>query len=223
MQFLKKWGLKVLLPCGLVLIALIVLLVCFCGLRGVYVCVDDPSLAISFGVGKMDIVYGEYVLHGTYEVNGRLIESSVELPSEITGDTSSGGLFAAKNTYDSSKLIEKIDGYDKISIGGRVFERVSLIKLQDNVEKVDVKFDLGGVTPEKFENPNPSSIALGGYVELPELTAPVDDAFLGWYTAPYGSEDAEAASVAGTRIWKDTVFYAWWQSQAASAAGGEVV
>ena len=110
MQFLKKWGLKVLLPCGLVLIALIVLLVCFCGLRGVYVCVDDPSLAISFGVGKMDIVYGEYVLHGTYEVNGRLIESSVELPSEITGDTSSGGLFATKNTYDSSKLIEKVFG-----------------------------------------------------------------------------------------------------------------
>ena len=214
MAFLKKWGLKIILPCALALVALVVLLVCFCGLRGVYVCVDDPSLVLSFGVSDVDVVYDETVLEGTYKQSGRVLELSIELPPSVTGGTSDG-ILGARQTYDHRALVEKVDGYDKISVGGRVFERVSLIKLRDNVKKVDVKFDLGGVEPETFENDNPSSVAMGGFVELPELIAPEDDVFLGWFTAPYGSEDAEEATVEGVRIWKDTVFYAWWQSQAA--------
>ena len=186
MAFLKKWGLKIILPCALALVALVVLLVCFCGLRGVYVCVDDPSLVLSFGVSDVDVVYDETVLEGTYKQSGRVLELSIELPSSVTGGTSDG-ILGARQTYDHRAL----------------------------VEKVDVKFDLGGVEPETFENDNPPSVAMGGFVELPELIAPEDDVFLGWFTAPYGSEDAEEATVEGVRIWKDTVFYAWWQSQAA--------
>lgn len=213
MAFLKKWGLKVILPCALALIALIVLLVCFCGLRGIYVCVDDPSIVISFGVGEYDVITGETMLHGEYKLNGRIIETNTELPSELTGDTVVGES-AERNVYKARDLFEKLDGYDRISIGGKVFERVSLIKLQDNVSKVNIRFDMGGVKPSEFENPNASSIPIGGYVEAPGDPVADGDVFLGWYTAPYGSDDAEPVTSFGSRVWKDTVYYAWWASQA---------
>ena len=47
-EFLKKYGLKVVLPVTLLVVAFITLCACFMGLRGIYVNVDNPNEFISF-------------------------------------------------------------------------------------------------------------------------------------------------------------------------------
>ena len=60
-EFLKKWGLKAVLPAVLIFITFVTLLSCLSGLRGIYVNVDDPNEFYSFTAGK----YQSYSEFGT--------------------------------------------------------------------------------------------------------------------------------------------------------------
>lgn len=76
-DFLKKWGLKVVLPSTLVVLTAIILMTCLIGVRGVYYNVDNPNEFINFTAtrytyyGDLDGI--EYVTEGTWKTkNGKL-------------------------------------------------------------------------------------------------------------------------------------------------------
>ena len=80
--FFKKWGLKAVLPAALFLIAFITLLVCFCGLRGIYVNVDDPNEFYSFSPTSYEyhgnLLGEEYVDEGTWKTGGGMLSLTYE-------------------------------------------------------------------------------------------------------------------------------------------------
>lgn len=222
--------LAILLPCLLLLIALIVLLVCFCGLRGIYVSVDDPNNAISFGVGEFERISGGNVLHGDYKTDGRVIEMTTYVPYDGSGSDDIGGvinsLLGNKDTEVKERVIlDKLDGYNKISLNGVVYERVSLIKIQDNVSRVNVRFDMNGGDYTDFEWEGTESLPIGSYTVAPEFIPVEGEEFLGWFESPngyyIGEEPVDAEVI--SRQWKDRTYYACWASQAEAETPGDDV
>ena len=199
-EFFKNKGniLKIAIPGALLLIALIILLVCFCGLRGIYVNVENPNDYFSFGVGTFSTADGDDVIEGKWSRDGSVLTLTME--DEMFGE------------IELPVVFRKMSGYDMIEIDGSEYRRVSLIRIEDNMKKVNVRFDGNG----GYTNGNSSyQLDLGGKIdEAPSVERTIGDyVFMGWYTSPNGWMDEEAEMFSsGIRLWEDVTYYANWRN-----------
>ena len=190
-EFLKKYGLKVVLPVTLLVVAFITLCACFMGLRGIYVNVDNPNEFISFNATNYEWYYnsmlGETVDKGTWSKSGNTLNFVVD--DELFGEVG--------DSYDVTNF--SWDGFTlKDSFGAeKRYERVSLICYKDNISEVTVTFDLNG----GMGSADSRKIKIGSVLS----GAPEDPEILGWNTSPDGNGDWFSATA---RIWEDVTYYA---------------
>ncbi len=204
-QWLKKWGLKVCLPCVLVLITAITLMVCFIGVRGVYYNVDNPNEFISFTAthytyyGDLDGI--EYVTEGTWKTKDGKIYLSYK--DDFFGKQTDEYYFSKK----SNKEIFIGDEKDDTSL----FKRVQVTKYNPKSKKtVAITFDSNGGTACSQMNVTLGQI--GG--EAPK-TAREGYVFQGWYDEPFGYLNRDSKRYdKEVRLWEDATYYAnWWNGQ----------
>ena len=197
-EFLKKYGLKVVLPVTLLVLAFITLCACFMGLRGIYVNVDNPNEFISFNATNYEWYYnsmlGETVDKGTWSKDGNTLNF-------VVGDEFFGKVedshYVTNFSWDGFTL--------KDSFGAeKRYERVSLICYKDNISEVTVTFDLNGGTGRAGSRTIKIGSALSGAPRDPEI---LGGTFLGWNTSPDGNGDWFSATA---RIWEDVTYYAVW-------------
>ena len=203
-EFLKKYGLKVVLPVTLLVVAFITLCACFMGLRGIYVNVDNPSEFISFNATNYEWHYnsmlGETVDKGTWSKSGNTLNFVVD--DELFGEV--------EDPYDVTNF--SWDGFTLVDSFGaeKRYERVSLICYKDNNSKVTVTFDLnggtgGGGSEQKFR--------IGSIATEPETPTRDGYIFRGWYTSADSWKTGEGRSYQpGVREWESATYYANWQS-----------
>lgn len=194
----KQNILKFVIPGALVFIVLIILLVFFCGLRGIYVNVENPNEYYSFGVGTFSTVDGDDVIEGKWSRDGNVLSLTIE--DEMFGE------------IEYPVVFRKVSGYDVVEFDGSEYRRVSLIRMEDNIKKIKVKFDAnGGYT----EGTNSYELDLGDRIAAaPEAKRNTGDyVFMGWYTSPDGwlDEHGEMFS-SGVRLWEDVTYYANWRN-----------
>ena len=200
-EFLKKYGLKVVLPVTLLVVAFITLCACFMGLRGIYVNVDNPNEFISFNATNYEWYYnsmlGETVDKGTWSKSGNTLNFVVD--DELFGEV--------EDPYDVTNF--SWDGFTLVDSFGaeKRYERVSLICYKDNISKVTVTFDLNGGTGSADSRKIKIGSVLSGAPEDPEIFG---GTFLGWNTSPDGNGDWFSATA---RIWEDVTYYAVWNVQ----------
>ena len=200
-EFLKKYGLKVVLPVTLLVVAFITLCACFMGLRGIYVNVDNPNEFISFNATNYEWYYnsmlGETVDKGTWSKSGNTLNFVVD--DELFGEV--------EDPYDVTNF--SWDGFTLVDSFGaeKRYERVSLICYKDNISKVTVTFDLNGGTGSADSRKTKIGSVLSGAPEDPEIFG---GTFLGWNTSPDGNGDWFSATA---RIWEDVTYYAVWNVQ----------
>ena len=203
-EFLKKYGLKVVLPVTLLVVAFITLCACFMGLRGIYVNVDNPNEFISFNATNYEWYYnsmlGETVDKGTWSKSGNTLNFVVD--DELFGEV--------EDPYDVTNF--SWDGFTLVDSFGaeKRYERVSLICYKDNISKVTVTFDLNGGTgsgggEQKFR--------IGSIAAEPETPTRDGYIFRGWYTSADSWKTGEGRSYQpGVREWESATYYANWQS-----------
>ena len=203
-EFLKKYGLKVVLPVTLLVVAFITLCACFMGLRGIYVNVDNPNEFISFNATNYEWYYnsmlGETVDKGTWSKSGNTLNFVVD--DELFGEV--------EDPYDVTNF--SWDGFTLVDSFGaeKRYERVSLICYKDNISKVTVTFDLNGGTgsgggEQKFR--------IGSIATEPETPTRDGYIFRGWYTSADSWKTGEGRSYQpGVREWESATYYANWQS-----------
>lgn len=203
--FMKKWGLSAILPVTLVLIAAITLMVCFIGVRGVYVSVDNPNEFYSFTASKYQY-YGEslgeeYIDSGTWkEKDGKIY---LTYDDEDFGKQTDEYFFTKKDN-DTIFIGEKKDSLKE-------FKRVQISKYKEGAtESVKVTFDYNGASGSTSQ-----SLKKGQklqYVPEPSRNGCV---FKGWYTDKYGYKTSGAQQLdEKTRIWEDITYYAnWWSGE----------
>ena len=200
-EFLKKYGLKVVLPVTLLVVAFITLCACFMGLRGIYVNVDNPNEFISFNATNYEWYYnsmlGETVDKGTWSKSGNTLNFVVD--DELFGEV--------EDPYDVTNF--SWDGFTLVDSFGaeKRYERVSLICYKDNISKVTVTFDLNGGTGGADSRKIKIGSVLSAAPEDPEI---LGGTFLGWNTSPDGNGDWFSATA---RIWEDVTYYAVWNVQ----------
>ena len=215
-DFAKEWGLRVVFPVVLALIALITLLVCFCGVRGIYVNVDDPNEFYSFDATS-------YEYHGTL-----LGEDYVE---KGTWKVDDGQLKLTHKGADGKKVTEAyyfdtLDSKKWISISAefgvnKEFERVSLLAYS-TPQKIKITFDGNGgsqgayIPVESGMEPfagGTQKVDIGSKIRKP--AEPVRDGylFMGWYTTPDGWKTGIGEQVFfEERVWEKTTYYANWKN-----------
>ena len=197
-EFLKKYGLKVVLPVTLLVVAFITLCACFMGLRGIYVNVNNPNEFISFNATNYEWYYngmlGETVDKGTWSKNGNTLNFVVD--DEFFGK--------AEDPYKVTNF--SWDGFTLVDSFGaeKRYERVSLICYKDNISKVTVTFDLNGGTGRAGSRTIKIGSALSGAPKDPKIFG---GTFLGWNTSPDGNGDWFSTTA---RIWEDVTYYAVW-------------
>ena len=194
----KKNIFKFVIPGALVLIVLIILLVFFCGLRGIYVNVENPNEYYSFGVGTFSTVDGDDVIEGKWSRDGNVLSLTIE--DEMFGE------------IEYPVVLRKVSGYDVVEFDGSEYRRVSLIRMEDNIKKIKVKFDAnGGYT----EGTSSYELDLGDRIAAaPEAKRYTGDyVFMGWYTSPDGwLDEHEEMFSSGVRLWEDVTYYANWRN-----------
>ena len=199
--FFRRYGLSVVLPLCLVIVATVILLTCFVGVRGIYVNVENPNEYFSFN----PIVF-EYQTDegGVYR--------------KMTGTwLNANGVLTTTHTKDGEKVVSEYsfshNNFDMIfltdSSGSRkVYRRVSLLAIS-TVQKVEVNFnyDCAEISASSQKTD------IGEYLEAPATPQREGYNFRGWYTVPDGWKNSEEkAYVFGNRIWEDVTLYANWQS-----------
>lgn len=198
--WLKKYA-KIILPSLLGLIAIITLMVCFIGIRGIYVNVEDPNDFYSFTATQYK-GYGEdfgqpYVEDGTWKTSGGKIVFTIN--DEDFGKFSADYVYSTKNGYNTLFIGENKDSLKE-------YKRVSIIKYDINAKKVNVKFDLNGgnghVPSQK--------IKLGEKAAEPDTPTRMNREFRGWYTDPYGYKNGGIRFNEDARIWENVTYYANW-------------
>lgn len=199
--FFRRYGLSVVLPLCLVIVATVILLTCFVGVRGIYVNVANPNEYFSFNPIVFEFQTDE---GGVYR--------------KMTGTwTNSNGTLTTTHTKDGEKVVSEYsfshNNFDMIyltdSSGSRkIYKRVSLLAIS-TVQKVDINL--------VYDSPSISNssqkISIGDYLEMPSTPQREGYNFRGWYTSRDGWKDADAVAFNfGNRVWEDVTLYANWQS-----------
>ena len=201
--FFRRYGLSVFLPLCLVIVATVILLTCFVGVRGIYVNVANPNEYFSFN----PIVF-EYQTDegGVYR--------------KMTGTwLNANGVLTTTHTKDGEKVVSEYsfshNNFNMIyltdSSGSRkIYKRVSLLAIS-TVQKVDINL--------VYDSPSISNssqkISIGDYLEIPSVPKREGYNFRGWYASRDGWKDADAVAFNfGNRVWEDVTLYANWQSDA---------
>ena len=186
--FVKKHKVvSIIVVAVLVLTAVLIpLLVTFCGVRGIYVCEDNPYEYYEFRVSEFSSVEitpaGEVKAKGTYDISGSKITFTVEdtLFGEITVDES----------------FKKVDGNSMISIGGVRYERVGFYKSG----KVKIKFDAQGGTGGTTKK-----VQMGKRLSSIPTPTRIGYIFKGWKDAKGNALEEMDPQ------WKDKTYYATWE------------
>ena len=208
----KKWGLKVILPIFLILIALITLLSCFCGLRGIYVNVDNPNEFYSFSATKYEYhgtLFGEeYVDKGTWKKSDGKLELTYK--DEFFGKITDSYEFSIKDSYKTVTVTDDF-GIE------REYKRVSLMAYS-TPQKVTVKFYIN----DGSDNADKKRVDLGARVAEPEAPVRNGYEFMGWYTDKEGwkNNDGERVSF-DNRVWEKATYYANWKNAATFKLTGD--
>ena len=210
----RKWGLKVILPIFLILIALITLLSCFCGLRGIYVNVDNPNEFYSFTATKYEYhgtLFGEeYVDKGTWKKSDGKLELTYK--DEFFGKITESYEFSIKDSY---KTITVTDDFGI----EREYKRVSLMAYS-TPQKVTVKFHIN----DGSENADKKRVDLGARVAEPEAPVRNGYEFMGWYTDKEGWRNGEGEQFSeNDRVWEKTEYYANWKNATIFTLNGELL
>ena len=210
----RKWGLKVILPIFLILIALITLLSCFCGLRGIYVNVDNPNEFYSFSATKYEYhgtLFGEeYVDKGTWKKSDGKLELTYE--DEFFGKITESYEFSIKDSYKTVTVTDDF-GIE------REYKRVSLMAYS-TPQKVTVKFHIN----DGSENADKKRIDLGARVAEPEAPVRNGYEFMGWYTDKEGWRNGEGEQFSeNDRVWEKTEYYANWKSTTEFSLTGDFI
>ena len=201
-SFAKKWGLKAVLPAVLVLIALITLLVCFCGVRGIYVNIDDPNEFYSFDATSYEyhgIFMGEeYVDEGTWKKSGGqlLLTYKDEDFGKVT------------ESYDFSSLNSNKTLFISDDFGNKgEFKRVSLLAYGTS-QKIKITLDGNGGS-----GGDSHKVQIGSKIQEPAEPTRDGYMFMGWYTSKEGWKNAEAKRIDfDDRVWEDVTYYANWKN-----------
>ena len=200
--FTKKWGLKAVLPAVLVLIALITLLVCFCGVRGIYVNIDDPNEFYSFDATSYEyhgIFMGEeYVDEGTWKKSGGqlLLTYKDEDFGKVTESYDFSSLNANKTLFISDDFGNKGE-----------FKRVSLLAYGTS-QKIKITLDGNGGS-----GGDSHKVQIGSKIQEPAEPTRDGYMFMGWYTSKEGWKNAEAKRIDfDDRVWEDVTYYANWKN-----------
>ena len=201
-SFAKKWGLKAVLPAVLVLIALITLLVCFCGVRGIYVNIDDPNEFYSFDATSYEyhgIFMGEeYVDKGTWKKSGGqlLLTYRDEDFGKVT------------ESYDFSSLNSNKTLFISDDFGNKgEFKRVSLLAYGTS-KKIKITLDGNGGS-----GGDSHKVQIGSKIQEPAEPTRDGYMFMGWYTSKEGWKNAEAKRIDfDDRVWEDVTYYANWKN-----------
>ena len=202
LSFLKKWGFKVVLPVGLLLIALITLLVCFCGVRGIYVNIDDPNEFYSFDATNYEyhgIFMGEeYVDKGTWKKSGGQLELTYK--DEDFGKVT--------ESYDFSSLDSNNTIFISDDFGNKgEFKRVSLLSYGTS-QKIKITLDGNGGS-----GGDSHKVQIGFKIQEPAEPARDGYMFMGWYTTPDGWKTGEGEQLFfENRVWEDATYYANWKN-----------
>lgn len=200
--FFKEWGLKAILPAALFLIAFITLLVCFCGLRGIYVNVNNPNEFYSFSPTS-------------YEYHGNLLGE--EYVDEGTWTTSGGELKLTYRDEMFGKITDSYSfshtGYDTVyitdSLGAKKqFKRVSILAYS-TPQNIKVAVSLNGGTGSGASE---NKLSIGSKINKPSEPTREGFQFMGWYTTADGWKTEGASQFNfNSRIWEDTTVYANWK------------
>ena len=200
-EFLKKYGLKVVLPVALLVVAFVTLCACFMGLRGIYVNVNDPNEFISFTATDyewydMDVLGVSSKESGTWKRTGNTLEMKAkdEIFGEITADV-------ALKDFSWNSFTMSILGVET------TYKRISLICYKDNISKATVTFDLNGGSGNAESREMKIGSTLGGAPQNPERLGAT---FRGWNTSPDGNGDWLSTA---ERVWEDITYYAVWNVQ----------
>ena len=201
-SFAKKWGLKAVLPAVLVLIALITLLVCFCGVRGIYVNIDDPNEFYSFDATSYEyhgIFMGEeYVDRGTWKKSGGQLLLTYR--DEDFGKVTESYDFASLN---SNKTLFISDDFGNKG----EFKRVSLLAYGTS-KKIKITLDGNGGS-----GGDSHKVQIGSKIQEPAEPTRDGYMFMGWYTSKEGWKNAEAKRIDfDDRVWEDVTYYANWKN-----------
>ena len=212
--FFKKWGLKAVLPAALFLIALITLLVCFCGLRGIYVNVNNPNEFYSFSPTS-------------YEYHGNLLGE--EYVDEGTWTTSGGELKLTYRDEMFGKITDSYSfshtGYDTVyitdSLGAKKqFKRVSILAYS-TPQNIKVAVSLNGGTGSGASE---NKLSIGSKIKEPSEPTREGFQFMGWYTTADGWKTEGASQFNfNSRIWEDTTIYANWRSSTEYKLTGDML
>lgn len=191
--FFKKYGLKVILPLALLLIACVTLIVCFGGLRGVYVSEEDPNCFFEFSVSKYKYIdENDEIEEGKWKISGgKLI---LTLQDEIFGEISEDFSFSRKGRA--------------IFIDEEKFTRASIVKAKSAPKKT-VTLSINGGTAENFNESN--KVSLGSKLKEPANVEKRGYTFMGWFTSPNGYANGEEPFDFGDRVWEAKSLYACWE------------
>ena len=199
--FFRRYGLSVVLPLCLVIVATVILLACFVGVRGIYVNVANPNEYFSFNPIVFEFQTDE---GGVYrKTSGTWLNSNGVLTTYHTkdGETVVNEYRFSHNNFNMIYLTD--------SSGSRkIYKRVSLLAIS-TVQKADINL--------VYDSPSISNssqkISIGDYLEMPSVPKREGYNFRGWYTSRDGWKDADAfAFNFGNRVWEDVTLYANWQS-----------
>lgn len=199
--FFRRYGLSIFLPLCLVIVATVILLTCFVGVRGIYVNVANSNEYFSFNPIVFEFQTDE---GGVYrKTSGTWLNSNGVLTTYHTkdGETVVNEYRFSHNNFNMIYLTD--------SSGSRkIYKRVSLLAIS-TVQKVDINL--------VYDSPSISNssqkISIGDYLEMPSVPKREGYNFRGWYTSRDGWKDADAVAFNfGNRVWEDVTLYANWQS-----------
>ena len=201
-DFAKEWGLKAVLPAVLVLIALITLLVCFCGVRGIYVNVDDPNEFYSFDATS-------YEYHGT--------SLGVDYVEKGTWKVDDGQLKLTRKGADGKKVTEaydfaSFDSNKRVSVSAefgvnKEFKRVSLLAYS-TPQKIKITLDGNGGNGDASQK-----VQIGSKIRKPAEPTRDGYLFMGWYTTPDGWKTGMGEQFFfEERVWEKATYYANWKN-----------
>ena len=201
--FFKKWGLKAVLPAALFLIAFITLLVCFCGLRGIYVNVNNPNEFYSFSPTSYEyhgttLTGDEYVDEGTWKTGGGMLSLTYE--DEMFGKITESCPFSHMS-YDTIFITDALGNKKE-------FRRVSVLAYS-TPQKTEYTLNLnGGSGSGAGEN----KLSVGSKIKEPSEPTRRGYQFMGWYATVDGWKTEGASQFDfNDRIWEDTTVYANWK------------